>query len=318
MFKNKTTLYSTILAVLVAFIIIFSMSGDSKDKRKLEATIFSIADTSSVNKVEIISQEFEHIITKDLNKWKINNTYKVDPVLSEVLLAVLNTVKVKRAVAKTELDQLVDFLKNEGVLVRVFAGDKELQSFYVGGRKDENLTFYMDTKEEKPYLVYIPGYNSYIASFFEMDATSWKDRSIFSSNWLGIKRFDFEHGERSKGESFSLVYDKNFFKVANLPNFDTTAVMEYLEIFENFQADQLVSEKEFVKYDSITSLANYLFSVSIDDINAEKSKKVFFYQYPYDNRAYIAKIVGKKEEYALLSANRANNIIKSKNDFLRK
>jgi hypothetical protein len=295
MIKNKISLYTAVLAVLVVIIIVFSMTGENKDNRKLQAGSLSIDDTASVSMVKVTGQGFSYSITRDIKSWKINGNYNVDPVISDVMLALMNNVKIKRPVAKSELNEVVSYLEEDGILVDVYSGTEILKSFYVGGKRAENITYFMNREDKIPYVMYIPGYNNYIAGFFEMDESNWRDRTIFSSNWMGIKKIAVNYPNASE-ESFSLAYDKNFFRVEGTSSFDTTAVMEYIELFEYIQAERFLPKNEYQKYDSLLSANNPLFSIDLDDINPDNVKRVAFFENPFNKNNYIAKIRNSKSE----------------------
>lgn len=318
MFKNKISFYGGALVVLIICIVIFSLIDDKKDNRKLNGGIFSVADTASVNRVVLTSSNFEHLLTRDNKDWRINSSHKVDQMVGEVMLSLMHNIRVKRPVAKAEASEIAQMLKEKGVEVEVFAGEDILKSYYVGGKPSENLTYFMDKETDEAYIVFLPGYNSYIASFFEMEESNWRDRTIFNSNWMGIKKFELKHGSAPK-EGFNLVYEKNFFKIPNVANFDTTAIMEYLDMFQLIEADAYVISAEQNLYDSLVQHSPAVMEILLEDINASKSKEVSFYEHPSDSYFYIAKVKGKHEEnLVLINRNKVKALSKKRSDFFRK
>lgn len=317
MFKSKISLYGIALVTLVLLIVVFSLSDDKKDSRKLNGGIFSVSDTASINRVVLTSSRFEHLLTRDDKNWRINSAHKVDPMVGEVMLALMHNIRVRRPVAKSEAPAVVDMLKEKGVEVEVFAGEDVIKSYYVGGKPSENLTYFMDKATEEAYVVFLPGYNSYIASFFEMEESNWRDRTIFNSSWMGIKKFELKH-RGTPEEDFNLVYDKNFFKIPDVTHFDTTAIMEYLDMFRYFEADAYVISSEVNQYDSLIKKVPAVMEIMLEDINASKSKEVSFYEHPSDKYFYIAKVKGKHEEnLVLINRNKVKALSKKRSDFYK-
>jgi len=172
------------MLILVSVITVWVAFQDKKGgNRNALNNRFAIQDASMVEKVVMTGPDFRNELIKKGNQWTINGQYKADPDLTKIMLVVLNRVKARRAVAKANSGEIREQLEQSGVMVQAFGKGQLLSSFISGGNPNQTQTYYELPDQDTPFIVSIPGYESYIAGFFTMKENEWRDRTIFHSNW---------------------------------------------------------------------------------------------------------------------------------------
>ena len=152
---------------------------------------FSISDTATIDQITISGNKFTNVLSKGSGNWKVNDTYLLDPSMHKVLMSVLNQVRVKRTVPKTDITKISEDILNNGFKIAISSGSQAERIFYAGGN-GISLSYFMD-EDEIPYIVHLPGYESYVTGIFEVAENDWRDRLIFKTSWLGIKSLDLSY-----------------------------------------------------------------------------------------------------------------------------
>ncbi|MCK4750882.1 MAG: hypothetical protein KAT15_27680, partial [Bacteroidales bacterium] len=176
--KNRNIVLIILLFALIVLSLYLNSRGIRSKRLTLEDTHFSVLDTTRIEKVVIQSEDISNSLVRNDGKWSINDKYNVDPSMRTVLLTLLNRVRPQRPVPRNMLSEIKDQLTKSGTKVEIFSSDGLLQIYLAGGNGIS--VSYLMKEGEDPYIVHLPGYDSYVSGIFEVSENDWRDRFVFS------------------------------------------------------------------------------------------------------------------------------------------
>ena len=242
--------------------------------------------------------------------------YDVDPSIIRVLQSVFQEVAVRRPVSEAQKQDLVAALQQRGILVTLYDGPNKIKSFYTGGDENKRYSYFMEEGSNQPYIVHLPGYNSYVSGIFEIPENDWRNRAVVQSNFRLIRSVQIDY-PAAPVKNFRIQSTRDFFEVRDVSEVDTTSMMEYLANFEFFQVDNFIdiTEKGYVQFDSLSKTQPWM-TIEIDAVSGTPVERLtFFNRVSGDNR-----LLGKLDEnqYVLYDCRRIRPLFKSREDFLQK
>jgi hypothetical protein len=260
--KNITLLVTLLL--LSAITVLVYISGGKTNRIDVRTRLFALDENTVITTVLIegpdVNNHFEYVG----QTWMVNDKYKIDISMRDVLFAVLSQVEIRRSVPAEIRDSVSSMLKSSGIKVSILNGQEMIQEYLVGGDSQKANTYFMSTVDDVPYIMVIPGYQSYIAGIFEIKENDWRDRFIFSVNWTNLKTVRINYLE-DPGQDFELRYTENFFKIDGQPDLDSAKVLDYIEELSLIQVSEFLDKSEIAKYDSLVSTSPVI-RISIESI----------------------------------------------------
>ncbi|MEM6830057.1 MAG: hypothetical protein AAF551_06045 [Bacteroidota bacterium] len=256
-------------------------------------SLFSVADTSSILSVAINVEEKTVLLEKKEVGWSLNNRYQVDPGFKDVLFSVLKRIKIKREIGDWDLPKLGSIsisLSNQSL-------DFEFATDALGTR-----TFFI--QNGVAYQVEVPGYRDNAANIFQLTEDQWRDRLVLDASWRTIQKLSLDR----KGESLTISFNDQFFEVDGVSEIDSSAVVDYLNQFQFFQANEMISKGAFPEMDSLRETSP-IAVLSIDDI--KKEKPTVFKIYPALAGQSYQLMVSDKGEMMVFSLDRMKRILKT-------
>ncbi len=309
--KNKRRFITLIVLIVLSVLLHFVL-------RNRKSTItpdisFAIADTASVNKIIINQQKQTNVLSKSDSGWVVNNKFKADPQIMKVLLSVLHRVSISRGASKSQLENIVKQLKEQGNKIEIYNGNQLIESFYSGGNATKTTAYFMEAQGQnaKPYVVNLPGYDSYISGLFEIPEIDWRDRLIFSSSWRSIQNLTMKY-PAYPDDGFIIQFDFDFLKIPGMAKLDTAKMMNYLQQYQYFQADRFVPDEQKKEYDSLQQTVPFAL-LSIEDINHKKNHQITFYPKSPQNDMMLG--VLENGQLALFEYNRIKTIFRKRSYF---
>ncbi len=284
--------------------------GSRKQRLALDDIYFSVIDTANIDRVEIQSASFENLLTRSGEDWRINDKYMVDPSMKTVLLTVLNKVRVQRPVPINKAEEIGRNLSLKGVHVSIYSGNELIHSFISGGN-DVSISYFMKENED-PFIVHLPGYDSYVSGIFEVSENDWRDRFIFSTNWIGLKELKLEYPD-SNLVSFTIEMADTHLTIPGVTPLDTTAMMEFIDLFSYFQVDQFINAGDNPQYDSIFTTTPYAL-LSIDDTSFDVPLVMKFFKLSEED-PLMPCLIG--DQHAVMNLSRIEPIFKKRSDFVK-
>lgn len=276
--------------------VLFLVFGNSFRGVSFDENMFVVGDTSSIVSVRI----GDDLIKRSGDEWLMNDSYKVDRSLRSVLFLIMQRVQVKKP---------VDVVMSDGVEVEI--GGEEPKSFTVSGNATKTRTYFSLKGKDEVYEVQIPGYKEYVGGIFELNTDQWKDRLILDESWRTIQQLTLDYHD-ADAEDVKISFDKDFFLVEGVSPIDSNLVVNYLNQFQYFQANEWVSEGRFKKYDSL-SVKPPLATLTIESINDEVPIIMEIYPKLPGERFYLMRTYD--QSMMVIDERRMANILLRKNDF---
>ena len=247
--KNKKLLGVFVLLLISNLIFLFvrgKSSGVSFNEQK-----FALMDTAGVSFIKLNNIKLSR---GPQGHWLVDEEYAVDPNLDRLLFSILNRVRVQKP---------VEVPQEEGIKVEI-SGDQPM-TFHVWGNPTKTRTYFSMDDEEEVYQVQIPGYNEYVGGIFELNKDQWRDRLVLNDSWRTIQKLQLDYQDESK-QDLTISFDKDFFLVEGVQQLDSNLVVNYLNQFQYFQANEWISKGRFPRYDSLSAMP-VLAKLTIESIN---------------------------------------------------
>ncbi len=311
--KNK--ILFIILAFLIAVAVMLHFSTKTPETNTItNVDKFAVGDTAAIQKIVLKKAGDTIILERDNNQWSINNNMEADPDIIRVFLAVLKQLNISKGVSHNQIEQTKKDLLKNGIRVEIYDDQSLMKSYNVMGNTNKTLSVFMDEQDSIPYVVDLPGYDSYVAGIFAIPAIDWQKRLIFNSTWRSLRKLEMLYPAKPEN-SFEIRFDVDFFKVTGVNQLDTASVMKYIDEFQYFQADRFIEPGKGSRYDKLlkTEPVAYL---SIQDIDERKNNRITFYNRLKSDRMILGKLDNGK--LALFEYKRIRKIFKKRSDFALK
>lgn len=309
--KRKNIRLIFIFLLLLSWTVIFFNLRESGKRISVDENKFAVADTARIDKVIIQkSSAVKIILEKGTQRWHVNDQYDLDPSMKTVLMAVLYQVRVKRSVPKNKIESINQDLDQNGNRIEIIMDDGNSKTFIAGGN-GISISYFRYPGED-PYIVYLPGYESYVSGIFDVTVNDWRDRMIFQTSWLGLKELSIVYPDQP-GDNVVIKAENNLYRVENITNLDTVALMNYIDEISYFYTDQFISPGQIPAYDSIRNTKPVaLFSV--DAIGLMDIIRIQFYPVLPGDKVRLGVINGR--DMCLFAEQRILYIFKKRNDFI--
>ncbi len=196
-----------------------------------------------------------------------------------------------------------------GILVSLKLDGQEDLDFEVSGNAMKTKSYF--TKDGQTYEVEIPGYRDYLAGIFELKPNQWRDRVIFDGSWRTIQRLTLDYRDADQND-FEISFNETFFQVSDIQQMDSSSVVEYLNEFQNWKANERLGRGAFDKYDSLAATSPYAI-LSIESINYT-NEQVFSIYAPLKNDGFVL-VTNQSGEMMVFDRQRISRILLKKDDF---
>lgn len=307
--RKVNILWLALIAVLTCSALALWFTGGSSRKVDFDEEKFTVEDTAGISKIVITGGSVSNTLEKKNGIWKVNDRYLLDPAMEKVLMAVLYRVRVHRKAPKNLRDKIIKNLSENGYHVSVYADNKLIKSFIAGGN-GISVSYFMDENND-PYVVYLPGYDSYVSGIFEVSENDWRDRFVFSTTWTGLKKLEMDYPAAGQN-SFVITAGQMFPEVTGITAQDTSRVMNYVELFRTFAVDQYLDSGRVARYDSLADTKPWAV-LTVDAVSLTKPCTVQFAQRLPGDPLMVGTLNGNQT--VLFSFDRIKEIFKIKSYF---
>jgi len=219
--QNKLLLGSAItLLSLVTLLFYFSFAAKTQS---IDTTLFQVEDWKSIQEIEMKYADKEVSLAFTSGAWRVNNKFKADRNLIDVLFATLIQAKAKREVTGTQKDSLLNRIKKSGVEIKLNSASGNELRFIAGGNVQKSNTYFVSS-DNRIFHMHIPGYRVYVSGIFELAEGEWVDKLIFDLNWINFKKLTYSY----KAHSFEVIREENLFQIQGIPT-DTSKLHQFLD-----------------------------------------------------------------------------------------
>lgn len=275
---------------------------------------FTLIDTSQVDKITLKQHDRLISFEKTGEGWLVNQKYPTDERMMGLIFAVMTSVETSRSVGASADNEVRDKLSKEGVLVEFYSGKDDISAFYTGGNPTRTLSYMMKKSESVPYVVYIPGYSSYLAGLFALKLSDWRNKKAFETSWSSLKSLKLE-SVKDNLVQLHIAYQNNFFKVVDVSGVDTVKMMNYLETTTALTIDQYIEPGEFPDYDSLIS-AQPEYIIFIEDTDAAKNRQLQIFP-PLEGKGLRLGQLLPSKQMVIIRQKKVDGILAANSDFER-
>jgi len=295
---SKTNIqYLIAIAILLGINLFLFLDDRTVSASSFDDSIFSIADTSAIQSIQIKNSSGVIDIRRSTKGWIVNDKYRVDNGFKNILFSIMQRVKVKRKVGSlnTSGSGEVTFRLDHGSFDFRFLSDPlGTKSFFVLG--------------DAGYQVEVPGYRDNVINIFDLSSDQWRDRLVFDGSWRTIQVLELSSPESRLRISFR----DQFFEIEGVPAIDSSMVVDYLNQFQHFQANEIISKGRFPQLDSLKRTLP-MATLTIEDI--KRNEPYRFHIYPKLSGQNYHLVLDGQEEMMVFDANRVSRILKRSDDF---
>ncbi len=217
---------------------------------------FASKPQKEITRIELSDKNSKLKLIKNEDTWILNDGSEVRKSSIVFINQILSGMKIKSPVSPELFRTEITDKGIEPVKVRVFENRRLLSSFYVYKTQSNIYGNIMKIKERsKPFIVYLPGYETNIGSVFTVNELYWKPFTIFNLLPSEIAYVEFK-SLTDPGSSFSIRNTDTGFVLSDpdieLSGWDTTRVIRYLSYFvyvpfETWEFEMEASEIERLK-----------------------------------------------------------------------
>ena len=297
--KNKWLL--VLLLATVAVNVLLFIVPKKGASIAFEEDIFLVADTASIVSIRLGLNEESILLSRKNKGWVLNQSYSTDPGLVRMLLSIMKHISVKRPVS--------DPVSTTPVPVSITFEDGQVFPFEVSGNATKTKSYF--SNEKKTYEVEIPGYRDYLAGIFELKTDQWRDRVIFDGSWRTIQQLTLDYND-AQNNDFQISFNETFFKVEGVQRMDSSKVVNYLNEFQNWKANERLSIGKMPKYDSLSSTQPFAI-LTIESINYTQ-EQVFYIFAPMKNDGFVL-VTNAYGEMMVYDRKRISRILLRRDDF---
>lgn len=305
--RKKNVRLLIILSAIVIIIALLPILKNSDDSFSVDKTMFTLNQQTVITDVNLLSDSLNNKLSYVNGKWKVNDTYDLDPNMRDVFFSVLSQLEIRRAVPASQNDSIAKLNLEKGVQVTILNNQELIKKYWVIGNS-ESQTSYLTDEEGQSYIIHIPGYRSYVAGIFEVPESDWRNRRVFSALFTNLNTLKITYSD----EEIEFSYKDQFFEITGMQA-DSAQLIGALENLLFLQTDQYLNPSEYSSYiDTGNSDDPPLFNITLTKLSGV-SETVSIYDTANPGALYLGKT--PDGSFCLFNKNRLNKILVKKSDF---
>lgn len=203
--------YFVLIVLIIAVAIL--LLNDKKSNVKQELRDFAVEDTSAISKI-YFADKFGNDITlnRTENGWIVNDKYSPRKDAIKTLLGTIKSIEVNYPVSNSMHNSVIKNLASKAVKIEIFLNNDEKanKTYYIGNPGPGMIgSFMLLENSSKPFVMYIPGFNGFLAPRYNIDGASisldlWRDREFIKLNPEKIKSIEIiNHDDNLKSYKIS-------------------------------------------------------------------------------------------------------------------
>jgi hypothetical protein len=290
---HRKNLILALVAIVLLFLNLMLMRGEGGEERlSYDDAMFAVSDTASIRSIKID----DILLERKAGLWQLEEA-PADAAILNYLLSILHRVRVKKPVGP---------MSPQGAS-RIWINGEE--AFAVSSNERQTRTFFI--KEGTGYEVEIPGFSDYLGGVFELDRDQYRDRLLIDGNWRSIQALRLQYKADSL-QDLEIIFTNGFFDVVGQDAIDSSAVVNYLEQYRYFQANEFVRSGRVAYLDSLVKTEPMATLAVVDIKQPEGTKLNIFPRNPGD--AYYL-LTNEKGEMYVVEEKRMQGILAEPQDF---
>lgn len=310
---TKVKKLGAIFISLLILSVILHFAGKKKTISATDKALFSIADTTQIQSLNIETDGQNIAVVRGENQWMLNDKYKADPQLIYLFQRILQAVETQRPVSQSNFDVIRSELETTGRKLEITMANGSTRTFYAGGNQAKSTAYFANEDLSQIFIVVIPGYKTYVSGIFELTLNQWRDRTLFNSSWRTLQNLNIDYNHQNK-QDLDISFDGQFLSVKDVNNLDTAAMMNYLQPLENFQLNDYLEQGSFPRYDSLLATTP-LAKITVRDIDESNNLDLTVFRKIKGERFYL--LVNDSKEMIVVDQGRMNKILVQPSAFMR-
>ena len=259
---KKSVVYIVLIVLLLATNLFLFFTPKNVRSNQTSGAYLGEYDFTLLESISFTHDDQLVSIKRADDQWLLNDSLKVDEGFFNTLISILERVESTREVRNWEGDII-------GGVALEFVG--ETLSLSYASNATQTKSYFIN--EGQVHEVAVPGYQDNVIDIFKLHPDQWRDRLVFDGSWRTIQKIDIA---LRGGGDVEIAFNDKFFTVNGKQPQDSSAVVDYLNQYQYFQANEMISKGRFMALDSLMSTPSMAI-ITIDDINYENQLSIIIY-----------------------------------------
>lgn len=294
-----------VFAILIAVYFLFFRSGEKVSTEKIDAKLF-VADSSKIDKIEIVKNSETVVLEKVNNQWKLTKPidYSADTTNINLMLRDLKNFTLESVASEnpTKFNSYLDSVNNS--MISTYQEGKLLGTFILG-KTQANDNSYIKKPDENRILLA----SNLTAGLFTKPSKDYRNKFITSIQPYIVNKISFKSTDSNKVD-FTVQKDTANRWILNGDSVSTSVMEGFLNILSNFNTDDF---KDTVMTTFPVPTYTLIISTTVQPTVINLYKEVS--QDHNSAPAYITQVSGVNQLFRLFGAV-AGQLMKKPSDFI--
>ena len=231
-----------VVALLVLALVAFNLFFISRSPFGKANSSFAAEKDKPITRIEMSNGESEVVLRLSDNGWSVNDIEGASKNKINSLLGLLTEIQIKSPVSETVFEETIVKKDIPVIKVKAFADLRVATSFLVYPTESNVYGNIMKTGDKsKPFIVFAPGYETNIGSYFNTDEKFWLPYTVFILRPSEIKTIDVSYKDDT-ASSFKIDRSsgKNVLAGADTGT-DSLKIIRYLSYFNYIPFEEWAS-----------------------------------------------------------------------------
>ncbi|MCI0450534.1 MAG: DUF4340 domain-containing protein [Chlorobi bacterium] len=290
-----------VFVVLVAVYFLFFRSGERVSTDKIDAKLF-VADSSKIDKIEIVKNSETVILEKSGNDWKLTSpvTYPADTVSVYPMIKDLKNFRIE-SVASENPDKFINYLDTvNNAKITVYQEGKLLGTFILGKSQGFSNS-YLKKPDENIILLA----SDIVSGNFTKSSKDIRLKKIISIPSIGLNKIEFKSTDSNQVNFTALRDSLNVWRIDG-DSVTSAAMTGFLNLFENLNAEDFIDS-------TVTEFPTPTYTLTF---TSAQQTVMNLYKIPNSEpEAFMFQVVGNPQLFKFFTG-MASQIMKKKTDFV--
>jgi len=228
---NKIVLRNTVISVMLIVLLFFVVMLSNRSPYGKNQSSFAAVPKKEITRIELIENENRLILVRKDGNWLVNGEYEARRSAVLFILRILQEMRIKSPVSSGMFSEQIAGKGITPVKVRVYEESRVLKSFLVYKTGSNIYGNIMKMSERsRPFIVYVPGFEEEIGSFFIADRLFWQPFTLFNLLPSEISSVKVEN-PHDTASSFKINRKDDRYLLSGDEGWDPSAVRRYISYF---------------------------------------------------------------------------------------
>lgn len=264
--KKNIRLLAILIGLSVITIFVANYDPYATTGQEAAASFLPLDPETDIDEIRITGPRAIHL-QRLSNGWKLNDAYRADDQVIQLLWNVLTQAEVQRPVAEARIEEVSALLQSAGADVLLSNLGRPVLELQVAGEEEGRVTYMRRKGDETIYRIQIPGYTDYLSSIFFLSEYQWRDRRLFQTDASTLREIRVAYPTRPEWD-FRIRQQNGKIGVSRLERYDTAAVQDYISQFAGFAVDGIIGQGQYPYFDALVHPDNLLATIALEDVDS--------------------------------------------------